>query len=147
MARECARCQSIANSDVFVRAQSGTLFPDKKRNICGRDVLLILGDRAYPLLPWLMKPYSDCRTLTLRQAKFNCQLSRARFLTENAFVHLKGRWRCLLKCNNTGLQSMIQLVAACCIVHNICEVHGDSFDASWQVALMCHRQKHHQLQH
>ena len=28
---------------------------------------------------------------------------------------------------------MIQLVAACCILHNICEVHGDSFDASWQV--------------
>ena len=79
-----------------------------------------------------MKPYSYCGALTPRQAKFNCQLSRARFVTENAFGRLKGRWS-LLKLNDTGLQNMIQLVAAWCIMHNNCEVHGDSFDASWQV--------------
>ena len=32
-----------------------------------------------------------------------------------------------------SLHNLVQLVAASCTLHNICEVHGDSFDASWQV--------------
>ena len=24
-----------------------------------------------------------------------------------------------------------ELVAACCVLHNICEVHGESFDEEW----------------
>ena len=124
----------LANSDVFTKAEAGTLFPDNKRRICGQDVpLLMLGDPAYPLLPWLMKPFSDCGSLTRRQRKFNYQLSRARIVTEIAFGRLKGRWRCLLKRNDTGQQYLVQVVAACCILHNICEVHNDGFDENWQV--------------
>ena len=28
----------------------------------------------------------------------------------------------------------MQQVAACCTLHNVCEIHGDSFDDSWEVA-------------
>lgn len=24
-----------------------------------------------------------------------------------------------------------QVVAACCVLHNICEIHGDNFDEQW----------------
>ena len=83
----------LANSDVFTKAEAGTLFPNNKRRICGQDVpLLMLGDPAYPLLPWLMKPFSNCGSLTRRQRKFNYQLSKARIVTEIAFGRLKGRW-------------------------------------------------------
>ena len=54
-------------------------------------------------------------------------------MTVIAFGWLKGRWRCLLKRNDTSQQYLVQIVAACCILHNVCEVHHDGFDDNWQV--------------
>ena len=82
----------------------------------------------------MMKPYSDCGTLTAWQRTFNYQLSRAHFVTKNTFGRLKGRWKCLLKRNDTNWKYVVQQVAACCTLHNVCEIHGDSFDSSWEVA-------------
>ena len=75
-----------------------------------------------------MKPYSQSGPLTQKY-----QLSRARIVTEIAFGRLKGRWRCLLKRNDTAQKYLIQQVVACCALHNICEVHMDGFDESWQI--------------
>ena len=50
----------FVNSSLYERGQEGTLFPDWKMTICGQDIpLLVLGDPAYPLLPWVMKAYID----------------------------------------------------------------------------------------
>ena len=57
---------------------------------------LILGDAAFPLQPWLMKPCTNANP-TLQQRYYNYRLSRARMMTEGAFGQLKGRWRDLLK--------------------------------------------------
>ena len=58
-----------------------------------------------------------------KQAKHSTSCSRARLL--------KGRWRCLLKRNDTSVHDLPKLVAACCVLHNICEVHGESFCEEW----------------
>ena len=94
--------------------------------------LTILGDPAYPSLPWLMKPYPDNAYTTVAQKLFNYRQSRARMVVENAFGRLKMRWRCLSKRLDCSLNHIIDTVAACVILHNLCEVNGDSFMEEWQ---------------
>ena len=53
---------------------------------------------------------------------------------ECAFRRLKGRWRCLLKRNNSHLSFVPAIVTTCCVLHNLCEVHGDGFDDDWTCA-------------
>ena len=49
----------ITNSRIFQEAEAGSLFPNITKSINGQDIpLLVVGDPAYRLLPWLMKPYS-----------------------------------------------------------------------------------------
>ena len=58
----------------------------------GIDVpLVILGDSAYPLQSWLMKPYREVRGVTREQIAFNHRLSQARMTVERSFGRLKGR--------------------------------------------------------
>ena len=128
----CHDARILANSAVFAKGEAGDLVPDTKQCISGMDVpVVILGDPAYPLLPWLMKPYTATGPLTREQRRFNYQLSRARVVVECAFGRLKGRWRSLMKRNDTDVSFMPTLVSACCILHNLCEVHGDGFDDDW----------------
>ena len=122
----------FANSTLYKRGQDCTLFPDWKKSISGTDVpLVILGDLAYPLLPWLMKAFPDNGNSSHQQKTFNYRLSRARVIVEHAYGRLKGRWRCLLKRLDVSVCDVPKLVAACCVLHNICEIHGESFDEEW----------------
>lgn len=122
----------FGNSALFQKAQSGTLLPSMPRTLNGVDVpLVILGDPAYPLLPWLMKPYVQHGNITSQQKAFNYRLSRARMVIENAFGRLKGRWRCLLKRNDISTEDIPTVITACCVLHNICEVHRDEFNEEW----------------
>ena len=122
----------FVNSSLYKRGQDGTLFPDWKETICGEDIpLLVLGDPAYPLLSWLMKAFPDNGSLSCQQKTFNYSLSRARVVVEHAYGRLKGRWRCLLKRNDVLIRDVPKLVAACCVLHNVCEIHGETFDEDW----------------
>lgn len=102
------------------------------RNINGVNIpVFLIGDPAYPLKPWLLKGFSDPGHLTREQQLFNYRLSRARMVVECAFGRLKGRWRCLLKRNDTHLHKLSLTIAACCILHNICEEQNDEFEIEW----------------
>ena len=122
----------FSNSDLYAKGESGELMPSRIRRINNVDVpVMILGDAAYPMLPWIMKPYPGTGTLSRKQRHFNYRLSRARMVVECAFGRLKGRWRCLLKRNDCELIFVSTIVNACCILHNLCEVHGDGFVEEW----------------
>ena len=140
----------FANSKIFRRAEDNTLFPNDIVNIEGVQMpIVLLGDPAYPLMTWLMKPFSDNGRLTGGQTRYNYRLSKARMVVENAFGRLKGRWRCLLKRNDNALKNVPNMVASCCVpnmvasccvpnmvasccvLHNLCETWGESFDETW----------------
>ena len=82
--------------------------------------LLIAGDPAYPLLPWLVKGYPG-PDLPDEKLVFNEQLSSIRVRVEHAFGHLKSRWRVLAKRSDIHHSFMPTVVAACCVLHNMCE--------------------------
>ena len=86
---------------------------------------LIIADSAFPLHSWLMKPYTDA-ILTPQQKYFNYRLSRARMVTECAYGHLKGRWRVLLRKNESSKEQVRIAALACMVLHNICIMQGDA---------------------
>ena len=93
--------------------------------------MYIVADPAYPLLPWLQKAFPRNAGLTQHQKRFNTCLSKARFVVEHAFGRLKGRWRCLLKRNDTTLEYVIVQISACCVLHNLCEMQQEEFLEEW----------------
>ena len=88
---------------------------------CFTDILLIY------LISWPIKPFSDNGKLSADQLMFNYCLSRARSVVENAFGRLKGRWRYLIKRNDMDLVNVINAIAACTVLHNMCEINKDIF--------------------
>ena len=124
----------FANSGLYRRGQTKSLFPSWTETLGpgNKEVPLVyLGDPAYPLLDWLMKAFPDTGHLTPEQRYFNYRLSSARVIVEHAYGKLKDRWRCLLKRLDIDVADVPELVLACCVLHNVCEVHGDDFDAEW----------------
>ena len=104
----------------------------------------LVGDSGYPLLTWLMKPYAYNTGLTRAQRTYNYRLSRARIVVENAFGRLKARWQRLLKPNDMLIENVPNIVTACCVLHNICEIHGETFDDDWlEEALVAQQQQPH----
>ena len=65
---------------------------------------------------------------TPEQKNFNYRLSRARIVSENGFGRLKARWRRLMKQNEMEITNVPNVIVACCILHNVCEIHGEEFD-------------------
>ncbi|KAM3862871.1 uncharacterized protein ACN63O_012764 [Diretmus argenteus] len=117
-----------ALSSLYECGRAGTLFPNWTERFEGVDVpVFLLGDSAYPLSTWLMKPYQEGRGVTPHQLDFNHKLSSCRMAVERAFGRLKGRFRCLLKLNETHITFISQIVSACCVLHNLCEVHNEEY--------------------
>jgi hypothetical protein len=122
----------LAHSQLYQKASNKQILQSCSRTVMGREIMpFLIGDSAYPLKTWLLKPFACNSTLSNEQKTFNYHLSRARIVVENAYGRLKGRWRRLIKQNEMDISRVPQVITACCILHNICEVHGDAFAETW----------------
>jgi hypothetical protein len=78
----------------------------------------IVGDEAFPLKNWLMKPLPQ-RNMTVQQRIYNYRLSRARRVVENGFGLLAARFRCLLTTMPQKPSTVNTIVLAACCLHNL----------------------------
>nr|XP_025040118.1 protein ALP1-like [Pelodiscus sinensis] len=83
------------NSSMFHKLQAGTFVPDLTIRVGDVDIpVCMVRDAAFPLLHWLMRPYTG--HLNPSQEQYSTRLSRDRMVMEGAFGHLKAWFRCLL---------------------------------------------------
>ena len=122
----------FAQSALYQNITENHLLPDKPMSVGGvRIPLYMICDSAYPLKSWLMKPFAYGSSLTTEQNTYNYRICRTCIVVENAYGRLKGRWRRLMKRNDMCIDNITTIVTATCILHNICEVHGDNFNEAW----------------
>ena len=79
--------------------------------------MVIVADDAFPLKPYLMKPFSK-RNLSLRERIFNYRLSRARRIVENAFGILVSKFRIFERSIAVSPERVTSIVKATTALHN-----------------------------
>jgi len=125
-ARVC-RC-----SDIYINAEQQNILTEPVINVNGREIgPYLVGDSAYTLSPWLIKPYPE-GTRDPDEILFNKCLSSARVKVECAFGILKGRWRILQKRFDSNIDFAIKCTVACAILHNICLENGDGWNEEYR---------------
>ena len=119
----------LRHTSLYHQGNNNEILAEPIHNINGFQVQpLLLGDGAYPLLKWLMKPYSLMAALTAEEKKFNECLSSSRSVVERAFGILKARWRCLLVLLDANLENVSDTIISCFTLHNFCQIHGEIYE-------------------
>ena len=118
----------LRRSRIFARAERREILTIPTVNAAGQEIgPYLVGNSAYPLSPWLMKPFPE-GTRDRDEIKFNRQLSSAQVKVEFAFGILKNRWRILMKRFDSSVAFAIWCTVACAVLHNICLRNGDDWD-------------------
>ena len=90
-----------------------TCLPGRKRLI----PYVCTGDDAFPLSPFMMKPYPQ-KNLTPERRIFNYRLSRMRRISENGFGILANRWRIFRRPFLLEPEKVKVITIAAIILHN-----------------------------
>ena len=125
----------LQSTSLWSDIQNGKVLPSSLQNENDVNIPpLLIGDAAFPLEPFLMKPFTNA-VLSTEQHYFNYRLSRARMTIECAYGQLKGRWRHLMKKSEGGLYETKTATLACMVLHNLCIEYGDKIPASLDLSV------------
>lgn len=120
------------DSLLYNRLISGDIVWDKAINVRGHHVRpYIVGDWCYPLLSFLMIPFSPNGAGTPAQNLFDGMLMKGRNVVVEAIGLLKARWK-ILKDLNVGINHAPQTIVACCVLHNLCQIAREPEPELWK---------------
>lgn len=88
----------------------------------------IYGDSAIRFSKNLMKPYPFSATSPPWEKTFNYHLLKCRRVVENAFGHLKARFRRLLKGIEMAPRHVLSMIKCACVLHNFLNVPFENAD-------------------
>ncbi|CAB3233187.1 unnamed protein product [Arctia plantaginis] len=112
-----------SDGGTFIASTLYKLIEKEKKNplpkrLTNSDIIapyVLVGDEAYPLKHYLMRPYPE-RVLNNERKCFNIRLSTARQTIECAFGILTCKWRILLKPIETNRKNALSIIKAACIL-------------------------------
>lgn len=85
----------------------------------------LIGDSAYPLSPFLIKPYSKPNN---EQKAFNQIFSSHRIVVEHTFGRLKNRFMGIREISIKKISTAINLIDCAIVLHNYLELAGDIWE-------------------
>lgn len=123
---DVGRCGGESDGGVFRRCQLSGALESQQLGVPEPAVLpggnaapyVILGDEAFPLKPYLMRPYPKRSLVSDAHKVYNYRLSRGRRVIENAFGILTSRWRILRRRFKATDENVNRYVLACVALHN-----------------------------
>lgn len=117
----------FGNSELYHHLEENTLNVPPPRPLPGRQEespFVLVGDEAFPLKTYLLKPYPG-RDLTDERKIFNYRLSRARRISENVFGILVNRFGVLGQTMSLEPDKATLVTEACLMLHNYLRSEND----------------------
>lgn len=111
----------MVNSKFYQRIENGSLKLPNEIKLPNSNVLapfVFIGDEAFPLRNYLMRPFPRKHCQENEKQYYNYRHARARMTIECAFGIASSKFRILLKSIETKVENADHIVKAICILHN-----------------------------
>lgn len=105
---------SVSDVRIFRNSDIHSEFMDNNQQYFGENEF-ILGDKAYPLFPWLIPPYIDRGRLQNIHRVFNTVQAKTRQVIERAFALFFGRFRRLRDLDMNRVDLIHPTIIAACV--------------------------------
>lgn len=111
----------LQNSNFFKLCEKGDRLNGQKVKLSEQTNLqeYIIGDSAFPLLPWLVTPYQE-QELIETEKEFNRRHLATRVVAQKALARLKDVWKMIDGAMwRPDKHKLPRFILVCCILHNI----------------------------